>query len=317
MSDGIKVPGRTRVRPFVFRAAVVLSLALFGASCSDDSSPEPPRSSGSSGAASPTASVSTTPSKSETGNADLAFAVIGDFGSRSFDQLSVAARMCDWLERNPYDLVITTGDNIYPDGDPKYFEDAFFKPYKCLLDAGVQWHVTLGNHDIVVGNGEAELSEPAFGMNGRNYVVRENGVRFVLADSNELDRAWLDEALEPQPGDRWTVVAFHHPVLSPGLHGSTPGFEDVPDLFVEHGVDLVVNGHDHVYAVTKPQDGLRYVVTGGGGAELYPCLPNEMTDVCKLEHHFLFVEADDVDLEVTAVPAQGPPFHSFTTRGLD
>ena len=225
--------------------------------------------------------------------------------------------MCDWRNKHPFDLVITTGDNIYPDGDPKYFEDAFFKPYKCLFDAGVQWHASLGNHDYQTDQGQPELDEPAFGMRGPNYVVREGGVRFVIADSNELDRGWLDEALVAEPGDRWTVVAFHHPVLSPGLHGSTPGFEDLPNLFEKHEVDLVLNGHDHMYAVTKPQDGLRYVVTGGGGAELYPCLPNPITDVCKLEHHFLYVEAETDAIKVSAVPPQGPPLDTFTTEGLD
>ena len=248
---------------------------------------------------------------------ELDFVAIGDFGDRSLDQLSVAARMCEWHEKHPYDLVVTTGDNIYPDGSSEYFHEAFFSPYRCLFDAGVRWHASLGNHDYVIDRGEPELSEPAFGMPARNYVVRRAGVRFVIANSNDLDHEWLAENLVAQPGDRWTIAVFHHPVLSPGLHGSTEGFEDLPALFERHGVDLVLNGHDHMYAVTKPQDGIRYVVTGGGGAQLYPCLPNEITDVCRLEHHFLFIEADDRAITVRAVPPEGPPFDSFTTDGLD
>ena len=225
--------------------------------------------------------------------------------------------MCKWHKKHPFDLVVTTGDNIYPDGAAEHFEEAFFSPYKCLFDAGVQWRASLGNHDYVTDQGEPELSEPAFGMEGPNYVVRESGVRFVIANSNDLDREWLQQELVAEDGDRWTIVVFHHPVLSPGLHGSTEGFEDLPSLFEEHGVDLVLNGHDHMYAAIKPQNGIRYVVTGGGGARLYPCLPDEMTEVCKLEHHFLFIEADDEAITVKAVPPEGRPFHSFTTEGID
>lgn len=251
------------------------------------------------------------------GGGGFDFVAIGDFGDGSLDQLSVAARMCRWHERHRFDLVVTTGDNIYPDGSAEHFDEAFFAPYKCLFDAGVQWRASLGNHDYVIDQGEPELSEPAFGMKGPNYIVRGSGVRFVIANSNDLDREWLEEALVAGAGDRWTIVVFHHPVLSPGLHGSTEGFEDLPALFEEHAVDLVLNGHDHMYAVTKPQDGLRYVVTGGGGARLYPCLPNEITDVCRIEHHFLFVETTDDAITVHAVPPEGPPFDSFTTKGLD
>ena len=303
----------------------MLAFCLVLSSCSNrtpDTSNGPSLAATSSPSATPTASSSPShapedASQATGAEADLAFAVIGDFGARTLDQLSVAARMCQWHEDHPFELVVTTGDNIYPDGSPELFEESFFLPYKCLFDAGVEWHASLGNHDYVTDQGRPELGEPAFGMKGPNYVVRGSGVRFVIANSNALDREWLKEELPAEPGDRWTVVVFHHPVLSPGLHGSTEGFDDLPQLFEKNGVDLVLNGHDHMYAVSKPQDGIRYVVTGGGGANLYPCLPDASTDVCELEHHFLYVEAGDDRIVVTAVPAQGPPFDRFRTKGLD
>ena len=310
-----------RVRASI--ATLLVCLALSGCSSrAPDGTNEPSVAASSSPSPTPTdpaspAQPSEPASPSAEPEADLEFAAIGDFGARTAEQLSVAGRMCRWLDDHPYELVVTTGDNVYPDGSPELFEDSFFRPYKCLFDAGVRWHASLGNHDYATEQGLPEVTEPAFGMKGSNYVVRSGGVRFVIADSNELDRAWLREELPGKQGDRWTIVVFHHPVLSPGLHGSTPGFEDLPQLFEENGVDLVLNGHDHMYAVTKPQDGIRYVVTGGGGANLYPCLPNATTEVCELEHHFLYIEADPERIVVTAVPAEGPPFDRFTTKGLD
>ena len=41
-------------------------------------------------------------------------------------------------------------------------------------------------------------------------------------------------------------------------------------LYTSTGVDVVFNGHDHLYERTRPIGGVIYVTTGAGGAELYP-----------------------------------------------
>jgi hypothetical protein len=172
----------------------------------------------------------------------------------------------------------------------------------------------LGNHDIVTNNGSPELDEPAFGMQRRNYVVRASGVRFVFANSNGIRKKWL------RPGDqgggrRQLDGCLVSPsCYSPGEHGSTPGFADwMPSLFDRRGVDLVLNGHDHLYAVSRKLDGIRYVVTGGGGASLYDCREHSLFVKCKERYHFLHVT--DERLVVRAVPPKGAPFHKFTTKG--
>ncbi|HEX2240601.1 MAG TPA: metallophosphoesterase [Actinomycetota bacterium] len=243
--------------------------------------------------------------------------MIGDFGAANDAQRSVADRMCRYRKRHPFDHVVTTGDNIYPDGDPARFEAAFFEPYDCLLARGVEWHAALGNHDIIFDDGRSELSEPAFGMPRRNYVYRLLGLRLVVVNSNALDYEWLADATRARVEDRWTIVAFHHPVFSAGLHGSTPGFRpSLPRLFQRRGVDLVLNGHDHLYLATKKLRGIRYVVTGGGGATLYPCNPRWFVAFCIPRHHFLYVSLFADRIEVKAIPLTGPPFHAFSTRGL-
>jgi predicted phosphodiesterase len=256
---------------------------------------------------------------SPTNGADegFAFAVIGDFGTGDDVQRSVARRMCKWHDKHPFDTAITTGDNIYPDGDPDLFKPNFFRPYRCLRRRGVRFHATLGNHDVITENGDNEVEHPKFGMAGHDYVVRKGGVRFVLADSNSIDKRWLRRALVPEEDDRWTMVAFHHPVYSPGTgHGSTPGFRpSLPRLFRRKGVDLVLTGHDHIYAVTKSLKGIRYVVTGGGGAGLYGCSEKAYSAKCIAAHHFLYVIAGPDRIEVTAVPPRGKPIDRFRTKG--
>ena len=294
---------------------------LLAVGCASRSGPDEARPAQTTASVTPTESTTPTISPSPTepppaGEPMLRFAVIGDFGSGSTEQYQLADRMCSWRRDNPFDLVITTGDNIYDAGEPEHFNDRFFRPYDCLFDNGVRFRAVLGNHDIGTDNGRPELDEPAFGMKRRNYVVRKNGVRFVMWESNYSNKAWLRRNLRAEPGDRWTVVSFHHPVFSPGPHGGTAGYRpSLPRLFARKGVDLVVNGHDHLYALMPRKRGVRYVVTGGGGAGVYGCDNPRVADYCASRYHFLSVVAGAQRLVVEAVPASGPPFHSFATKG--
>lgn len=246
------------------------------------------------------------------------FLALGDFGTGGTEQQQIADRMCAWREKKPFDLVVTTGDNIYDSGEPRDFESKFFEPYDCLLSNGVKFHSTLGNHDIATQNGLPELNEPAFGMEARNYVIRRAGVRFVFVNSNDLRLDWLKQALTTDTEDLWTIVSFHHPVFSGGNeHGPTDGFGDtLPGLFARKGVDLVLNGHDHVYSVTQEVKGVRYVVTGGGGARGYGCQASPKVVECLPKYHFLSITVHPTEITVKALPRFGRAIHRFTTDGV-
>src|SRR5262252_6416301 len=75
------------------------------------------------------------------------FAAIGDMGTGETPQFEVAERMNSSRQGFPFDFVIMLGDNIYGGSSPKDFERKFEKPYKPLLDAGVKFYASLGNHD--------------------------------------------------------------------------------------------------------------------------------------------------------------------------
>jgi hypothetical protein len=295
---------------------VFLGLALAATGCAGDSGTADPAPTvtPTSTYAAPTASPSPEPAAGP-----FRFLAIGDFGDGSPEQYAIANRMCLVHQRRPFDLVVTVGDNVYDDGDPARFDEVFFRPYACLLEHGVQFRATLGNHDIGTDDGRALLREPAFGFRGRNYVFREKGVRFVMADSNALDRDWLRTALPAEPGDRWTIVVFHHPVYSSGEYGPTPGFRPgLPRMFGRFGVDLVLNGHEHHYEVSNELRGIRYVITGGGGASIRGCGPvRSFSNVCMERFHFLEILVGRDQIEVRALPPSGPSFHRFTTDGRD
>lgn len=251
------------------------------------------------------------------------FVALGDFGTGDQFQDKVAGALCDHLRGKPFTHVVTTGDNVYPFGDPGDFEDKFFDPFECLFERGVRFHATLGNHDFFTGEGRPEIDEPAFGMAGAYYSWELGPVSFLMLDSNDVDDeqlAWLDHALARAASAPWTVVVFHHPVYAAGLrHGATPGLHEIlASRFSERGVDLVLNGHDHVYTRAEAS-GVTYLVTGGGGATLDICripLPAPVEN-CVSTLHFVEVDATKRRLVATAITHDGEVLERVVVRQND
>ena len=59
----------------------------------------------------------------------------------------LAEQMVALHGRFKYDLVVLVGDNLYGSERPQDFKIKFELPYKALLDAGVKFYASLGNHD--------------------------------------------------------------------------------------------------------------------------------------------------------------------------
>jgi Calcineurin-like phosphoesterase len=203
------------------------------------------------------------------------FGVMGDTGRGEREQMEVAAQMAAFHEQFPYPLVIMLGDNIYGTDTPADMKAKFDTPYKPLLDAGVEFRASLGNHD----NPNQRFYKP-FNMDGQRYYTFRpkqgpdkdlGSVRFFVLDSNYLDKEqldWLDKQLS-ESTSQWKIAYFHHPLYSSGgAHGSSLESRAVLEpLFVKYGVSAVFAGHDHFYERTKPQKGdIVHWVSGAGGS---------------------------------------------------
>lgn len=194
------------------------------------------------------------------------FAVIGDSGSGRREQYEVSQQMITMRSRFPYEFVLMMGDNLYGGQRPSDFVVKFERPYQALLAAGVRFYAAIGNHD----DPDADIRYPAFNMNGSRYYTYTKGhVRFVVADTNFLDQvqlSWLDKTLR-ESSERWKIVYFHHPLYSNGdRHGSNVELRvRLEPMLVEHGVDIVMSGHDHIYERITPQKGITYFVIGSSG----------------------------------------------------
>jgi len=194
------------------------------------------------------------------------FAVIGDTGTGGAEQYRLAQQMIAAHSKFPFEFVLMTGDNMYGSQGPQDFIDKFETPYKPLLETGVKFYAALGNHDET-----DQIFYKPFNMGGKRFytIKPKPDLRVYAVDStyvNPEQTAWLDQELADSTS-KWKVAFFHHPPYSTGgRHGSDLTIRAALEpLFVKHGVNVVFNGHDHFYERLKPQQGIQYFVTGGGG----------------------------------------------------
>jgi predicted phosphodiesterase len=191
------------------------------------------------------------------------FGVIGDSGTGDREQYEVAKQLEIYRQKAGFDFVIMLGDNIYGNHSPKDFANKFEQPYKPLLDAGVKFYASLGNHD---DPGVERLYKP-FNMGGERYYNFQKGdVGFFVLDSNYMDPAqldWLEQVLHNSKA-KWKICYFHHPLYSDGKsHGPDLDLRaQVLPIFKRNGVKVVFSGHEHVYERLKSQDGIYYFILG-------------------------------------------------------
>jgi|KBSMisStandDraft_5_1062788.scaffolds.fasta_scaffold411427_1 predicted phosphodiesterase len=196
----------------------------------------------------------------------LKFAVLGDFGTGEPTQYDLAKQMTALHDRFKYDLVVLVGDNLYGSERPQDFQTKFEQPYKPLLDAGVKFYASLGNHDAR----EQRYYKP-FNMDGKLYYSfsPRPSVRFFFLESTypvPEQIQWAEKELRGSTND-WKIAVFHHPLYSSGeRHGSDTRLREVLEpLFLHNNVSVVLTGHDHFYERVKPQKGIAYFVVGSGG----------------------------------------------------
>jgi hypothetical protein len=188
------------------------------------------------------------------------------------------------VQRTP-DLILFSGDAVTIGITQQEWEQ--------FLAAGEQLFATTpvvfadGNHELGSVNLLSQFAQPNDQLNfGLDYGY----AHITVADDSPQDpsavlgvnRDALSADLGASSAARWKIVMHHQPMWSASTkHGSSTALQQAwQPLFDQYHVDLVLNGHDHDYEVTKPMIGTMaqatsdnatvYVVAGGAGAELYP-----------------------------------------------
>ncbi len=258
----------------------------------------------------------------------ITFAVVGDTGTGDEAQLSVARQMVRQREKTPFEFVIMLGDNIYEKGEERYIKPRFEEPYKDLIEAGVKFYASLGNHDIIKGV-EFQTKYRHFNMGGRRYYNfskapgegEESLLEFFALDSNVMtpeQLKWLDEALGASKA-RWKIAFSHHSIYSSSrMHPPYVKLRaQLEPLYVKYGVNAVFAGHSHCYERVKPQKGVYYFTEGASGEIKRKTLDRSTSFFAAGEdekNSFLLVQASDSELKVDAIAADGSLIDSYTIK---
>jgi acid phosphatase type 7 len=247
--------------------------------------------------------------------APVRIAAWGDSGWVGPDQDAIV----DGIESVPFDLMIHMGDIAYPRGTLAQFEATFFQPYARLLRHAPMFAVS-GNHEY--GTRDAWPYRQVFALpeNGapggveRWFSFDWGDVHFVALDTEKIgseQASWLqrDLAANELP---WVIVYLHRPPFSSGDHGSDGAVRRwfVP-IFEAHDVPLVLAGHDHHYERSRPQNGVHYIVSGGGGRGTRPVDRASFTAYAEAVLNFLFIEIEGDVLTVHAIDGAGREFDSL------
>lgn len=235
-----------------------------------------------------------------TGSPKLTFAAIGDFGGiplppySTYTQKKIAKVMGKYADVKEVKFIIGLGDNFYYEGvksvdDPR-FNTTFEHVYANPTLKRVPWYMIAGNHDhesnvsaqIVYTKMSRRWHFPHFfytqvtKIPGSSKTVQlvmidttllccRNQVKLKKLPSQDDQLKWIKRTLQDSEAD-YLIVAGHHPVLSAGIHGSTPYLiSKLKPLLEEYDVTAYLSGHDHNLQHHKEKSSnVHYFVTGNG-----------------------------------------------------
>lgn len=255
---------------------------------------------------------------------ETSFLVLGDSGTGSDNQRAVRNQMTRTFNEKQPELLIHVGD--VHQGNGAEYDGVYFRIYEDLLQQ-IPFYLAIGNHDTYTDNGGPFLNDFILPVGnphpqGRYYSHTWANVYFINLDTNIpfgkgtpqydfLERALDDPARSAYD---WTIAYFHHPPYSvywPQWQGDPIVRRDLMPLFEQHGVDIVFNGHTHSYEYGLI-NGVRYVITGGGGGNLDPFGRDfDHVQFAQAVFHFGMVNVKGRRLEYEAIDVQGNRIHQF------
>jgi Calcineurin-like phosphoesterase/Iron/zinc purple acid phosphatase-like protein C len=262
----------------------------------------------------------------------------GDSGSGDAEQYKLAKEM---LNHEPA-VAVHTGDLIYPDGERSDYPAKFYDPYAKLI-ANVPFYPCPGNHDVRTERAAPMFEEFELPTNGpagetpeRNYWFDYGQVRFVAIDTNvyreklkNIIAPWMEKVLS-EPGPRWKICYFHHPVYSNGNYGPTRKlWNTIVPVMEKCGVQLVLSGHDHLFErtfpirdrkIVKPGKGIVYITTGAGGAELYSEKSQPIPEIEASfdgSHSFTIIDVDANALKLKQIDIKGAVIDTYVIPHRD
>jgi hypothetical protein len=182
------------------------------------------------------------------------------------------------------DLILFSGDAV-TFGNTQFEWEAFFSRAEPLF-ATTPMTFAHGNHEV---NAAGFFAQNALPGDQQDFSFDWGWVHVTVMNDTPEDptviststKDFLSGDLANVPSTQWKIAMHHQPVFSSAVaHGSTLILQqEWQPIYDANHVDLVLNGHDHDFEMSKPMVGQTvqssvdlgtvYLVQGGAGAELY------------------------------------------------
>ena len=260
----------------VMALAGILVICLIGVDCTGGT-PTGPSGSPSPSPVPPTSPTSPTPSPPAQSQV---FVGAGDIAVCGSAGAAATARLLDFIGGT----VFTTGDNTYFEGTAQQFRDCYDPTWGRQKS---RTRPAPGNHEYYLSPVAAPYFEyfgSAAGPPGLGYYSFDVGAWHAISLNSNIavgqgsaQGQWLrvDLALNQA---KCSIAYWHHPLFTSGPNGDNPEMREFWRMLYAAGVDVIVNGHDHIYERFARQDpdgfpdparGIRQFIVGTGGAPLY------------------------------------------------
>ena len=210
-----------------------------------------------------------------------------------------------------HDEVFTLGDNAYPNGSARDFDQCFGASW------GDEAKLIMKNIRPSPGNHEhlTDRAAPYYkyfgdraGSASKGYYSYDVGEWHAIVLNSELvvNTVFTDEERTAQ--EEWlaqdlkdhekpcTLAYWHHPRFSSGWHGDDARIEAFWRILYDGGADLILSGHDHAYerflpltpaGVVDTVKGITQIIVGTGGGDLRGFRsPIDPHSASRVEGHF-------------------------------
>jgi hypothetical protein len=259
----------------------------------------------------------------------FSFTVVGDTQNNPTMTGIIAKQM--W-ERRPH-FVMHCGDVVEVGPEKRRWVEELFRPCAELF-AHVPVFPTIGNHERNHAHYYKYFSVPAPKY---YYRYRYGNADFFAIDTNKKvgpgteQYKWLDQELAKSDA-KWKFVYHHHPAWSSDAddYGDAKkgqsrlgdlNVRNLVTLYEKHKVDIVFNGHIHLYERTWPirggkvdrQNGIIYITSGGGGGKLEDVgpVPTWFKAQVRVDFHYCYINIHGGRLEFRAFDHRGYLFDCF------
>lgn len=271
------------------------------------------------------ATFRTAPDLAASPDAEVTIGYVGD-GRGGYD---VWTEIATRLQTYAPDLLVYTGDVVTIGQSQDEWDEFFAGAPELLREVPVV--LAHGNHEVNAIHYYAQFAMPA---DEENFAFDFGPLHQVILNDSPVDSATMagstrdfldaDLAAAVTADAPWKVVTHHRSLYSSSTnHGSDTTLRALwAPVYDEHGVDLVVSGHDHIFERThpirgevigtEPADGTIYIVSGGAGADLYGIEPQEFSAFSESTHSFTVMEMRRGMLSSASYRADGSPLDSFT-----